>query len=549
MKFKKILFACFIIILALGVVSASSDADNNITAIGDEIAINDANVDETVIGDANESVADETIYDVNASEKEITSDDFYVYTAKGLAKQNDEWDEPQIIIADFPKDGTLQIFVQDSLKFTKNVTASNDTFVSLNVDDVKQKLGIKSSGKDYPISIKYVTDNKTVDLANYRFYLFDEDSIIISEIIGINDKSVLASVTNPDAKYVVGTVKVAVNGKQVYSKKFKSSNQVRFLEIKSSDIPKDYKSGDYVVKVTFTTSEGKSYSSTRTVKFVNSIPEIYSPETISIGENQYITLTSAKGTTGNMTLYNASVQTVDDEISYFKKGDKLLEVNVVNGYASIPLDNLTKGEYKFILEYDVEGYVNSKDISIKVLKNTEGYSAKVTPSKISYGETVKVKFTSPKSSYMLAFVYVDNKYNCALKVKTGTVSNVFYALKVGKHAVRVEFEDGKKYFSKTFDVVVKKSDISLTLDKVKVKKSASKLKLTATLKIKGKAAKNKQIIFKFNKKTFKAKTDKKGVAKVTIPKKYYKDLKVGKDVSYQASYGKVTFVKTVEVQK
>ena len=90
----------------------------------------------------------------------------------------------------------------------------------------------------------------------------------------------------------------------------------------------------------------------------------------------------------------------------------------------------------------------------------------------------------------------------------------------------------------------------LILKKVKVKKSAKKLVLTATLKkVKGKYLKGKVIKFKFNGKTYKAKTNKKGVAKVTIKKSVLKKLKVGKKVKYQASYGKTTVKKTVKVKK
>ena len=95
----------------------------------------------------------------------------------------------------------------------------------------------------------------------------------------------------------------------------------------------------------------------------------------------------------------------------------------------------------------------------------------------------------------------------------------------------------------------KKTKIKLTLKKVKVKKSAKKLVLRATLKINGKAVKGKKITFKFKGKKYRAKTNKKGVAKVTIKKKVLKKLKVGKKVKYQATYGKVTKKYTVKVKR
>ena len=90
----------------------------------------------------------------------------------------------------------------------------------------------------------------------------------------------------------------------------------------------------------------------------------------------------------------------------------------------------------------------------------------------------------------------------------------------------------------------------LSVKTVKVKKSAKKLVLTATLKkVNGKYLKNKKITFKFKGKKYTAKTNKKGVAKVTVKSSVLKKLKDGKKVTYQATYLKDTVKKTVKVKK
>ena len=89
---------------------------------------------------------------------------------------------------------------------------------------------------------------------------------------------------------------------------------------------------------------------------------------------------------------------------------------------------------------------------------------------------------------------------------------------------------------------------TVALKKVTVKKSAKKLVLQATVKVDGKAVSGKKVTFKFNGKKYTAKTNAKGVAKVTIKKAALKKLKKGKKVTYSATYNKKTVKKTVKVK-
>ena len=90
----------------------------------------------------------------------------------------------------------------------------------------------------------------------------------------------------------------------------------------------------------------------------------------------------------------------------------------------------------------------------------------------------------------------------------------------------------------------------VSLKTVGIKKSAKKLTLQATLaKVNGKVLKNKQVTFKFNGKTYKTKTNSKGIAKITIAKSVLSKLKVGKKITYQATYMNDTVKKTAKVKK
>ena len=138
-------------------------------------------------------------------------------------------------------------------------------------------------------------------------------------------------------------------------------------------------------------------------------------------------------------------------------------------------------------------------------------------------------------------------------------NNISSLLPVGKHYIVVQFgdEDNIQY-SKAFMVTVKdpqaKDTISLTLKKVKVKKSAKKIVLQATLKINKKAKKGLKVVFKFNgKKVGAAKTGKKGIAKITLKnkklKKLLKKVKAGKKIKIKATYGNTTAKISVKVKR
>lgn len=120
-------------------------------------------------------------------------------------------------------------------------------------------------------------------------------------------------------------------------------------------------------------------------------------------------------------------------------------------------------------------------------------------------------------------------------------------------AIKCTFEDNSApSYRDTYGVITSKCTykyLGLTLKTVKVKKSAKKLVLTATLKHGTTPLKAKKITFKFKGKKYIAKTNAKGIAKVTIKKNVLNKLKVGKKVKYQASYEKITVKKTAKVKK
>ncbi|WP_458453913.1 hypothetical protein, partial [Methanobrevibacter sp.] len=93
-----------------------------------------------------------------------------------------------------------------------------------------------------------------------------------------------------------------------------------------------------------------------------------------------------------------------------------------------------------------------------------------------------------------------------------------------------------KGFSTTNKLVVKQT-LKAVKKNIKVKKSAKSFKIKATLKwSNGKGIKGKVITFKIKGKTYKAKTNKKGVATVKVKKNLIKKLKKGKKYTVVINY-------------
>ena len=215
-----------------------------------------------------------------------------------------------------------------------------------------------------------------------------------------------------------------------------------------------------------------------------------------------------------------------------------------NGYAEVRMDSLAPGVYDMSIRYDGNDY--SLDSVDTVILATPKVTA---PYKFRAGENKYVKLEVPKTCKGYVIFEIDGKRH-KVTIKNGIAKYSLKNLKPGEHEIYAEYygADGYEDLSGWVDVTVKKPLVKLTLNKVKIKKSAKKLVLKATLKVNGKKVKGKVVKFKFNKKTYKVKTNKKGIAKLTITKKVLKKLKVGKKVTYKASYGGKTVKKTVRVK-
>ena len=230
---------------------------------------------------------------------------------------------------------------------------------------------------------------------------------------------------------------------------------------------------------------------------------------------------------------------VDDKTTFSQK--------LTDGKATISLSSLTAGIHMFKIYYydDQSCLIGFWDCGENVQKAA---APQLTASALNM-------YYQDGSAFKVKVVGIDGKV-----VKNGAV-----VIKINGKTVKTVKTDAKGYAVYKVTQLPKKYTISatygkqsvskkltvnqpLTLKKVKVKKSAKKLILTA--KLKGvKPYAGKKLIFKFKGKTFAKKTNKNGVAKVKIKKSLLKKLKVGKKVTYQVTYLKDTVKKTAKVKR
>ena len=362
------------------------------------------------------------------------------------------------------------------------------------------------------------------------------------------------------------------------------------------------KVGNYTITVKYCETENYTSAINDTVKVSVLKNESFEPEitATNTANETVITFTFPEDATGNVTVivdgkqYNATVENgkavismplipLDSTVDFEYTGDenypaKSKETSIANVTAIIKAEDMTRGfnsgvDYQ-VTVVDGNGNPMAKKQVIFIINGNQ-YNATTNDEGIAIlnlklaTKTVKIttRITGNKNvniyyaknyAYKLCIIGDDGKPvgpNVAVKV---TVNGKAQTLKTDKNGY-ITLKFTKTYIPKTYTVTAEYKGIKvtnkvnvkqiLTLKKVKVKKSAKKLILKATLKEGKKALKNKKVTFKFKGKKYKAKTNKKGVAKVTIKKSVLKKLKVGKKVKYQVTYLKDTVKRTVKVKK
>ena len=231
-------------------------------------------------------------------------------------------------------------------------------------------------------------------------------------------------------------------------------------------------------------------------------------------------------------------------VTFYVNGMKYKVVAVHNGIATLDISQFLNGDYLVTWVYsgDKKYASSSGQSTIKVNRKIVAKDASVLYSaNKKYSVTVYNSDSSLAKGVTVTFL-INNKAFKTVKTDSKGVASVVINKNPGTYKITA------KYYGVSVTKTLKVTHV-VSLKKVKVKKSAKKLVIKATLKkVNGKYLKSKKVTFKFNGKKYKVKTNSKGVAKFKVTKKMVKKFKKGKKVKYTITYKKDSLKRYIKIK-
>ena len=463
------------------------------------------------------------------------------------------------------------------IKVTLTPIAEGDVIVNVNnknysieIKNGKGSLNISNLGfGNYSVVVRYAGDDIYMSCVNTTsFNVLKVNLSVTNETIVIpDDNQTVYSISLPSD--ATGTLTVSVDGK-TYSEVLVNG--------KAAVMVHEWVEGSHNITVSY--SGDSKYSPISKSSVVVIIP------VNSTGGNDTVVDNSTAGNTtdtGNSTVGNNTENTIGDNNSSGNVTDSVsvpdeaftvpssggeygislpedatgtltvtvdgvpYSQNLTNGKATVNIPELGEGSHNITVSYSGDGkYASSSKSSVVVREHVP--VIKLTGSNLSMlytaGKYFKVRLTSdgqPLEGKTVKITINGKTYSRT----TGKDGYASMKISLAPKAYPVKATYANLTITKKVTV---KSIISAK--NINAKKSAKILKIKVTLKkVNGKYLKNKKVTLKFNKKTFKVKTNKKGIATFTIKNSVYKKLKVGKKYTYKVTYLKNSVNKKITIKK
>ena len=258
-------------------------------------------------------------------------------------------------------------------------------------------------------------------------------------------------------------------------------------------------------------------------------------ESITQNANDDIIVKLASGATGTVIVNINGVNYIAD---------------VSNGTATVKPKGLVNGEYAAIVLYSGDDEY-SNEWSIISINITQSPVYKIAQNKdidVMYSGKAEYKVLvtrdgKPVAGENVVISFNGKNHNVKTDANGYATLNLDTNIRPGSYNVKATCNGVSATNKVTVKQIIKASDKM-------VKKSAKTTKVKISLnKVDGKYLKGKTLHVKFNGKTYKVKTNSKGVGTWNVKKSMLKKLKVGKKVKYTITYGKDTLTKKLTIKK
>lgn len=239
--------------------------------------------------------------------------------------------------------------------------------------------------------------------------------------------------------------------------------------------------------------------------------------------------------------------TLTDSNSNKLNGEIILEINgnyyeiiITNGAGSRNLGEFKAGTYTYTATYPENNILYSTNTTGSFKVNRDSYKITGNTDITQYYRSTKyykIRLTNNNQPVKNEIITLNiNKNTVKIKTDNQGYATLKLSLKAGKYTITATYKNVKA----SNKITVKPT---LITKNKKIKKGKTLTYTAKLLNKNGKPLKNKKITFKINGKKYKAKTNKKGIAKIKV-----KNLKVGK-YKIITTYGKQKNTNTITVKK